>query len=85
MHFGSYQPVIGEKVFTIGNHDFFIYPSKGQYFHFWTVSGVGSGVKICSDERYKRAVDRAKEIITKNYDSYVNQVSKLRGEAEKAE
>ncbi|KGE20602.1 hypothetical protein [Paenibacillus wynnii] len=75
---GDFQPVTGEKVFTIGEHDFFIHITEGKHFDFWTVSDVATGTKVYSHERYNEAARKAKEIITKHYDSYVSQVSKLR-------
>ncbi|OMD04713.1 hypothetical protein MKX34_11650 [Paenibacillus sp. FSL R5-0636] len=75
---GDFQTVTGEKVFTVGTHDFFIYRTEGRHFDFWTVSDVDTGTKIYSHERYKEAVRKAKEIITKHYDSYVTQVAKIK-------
>ncbi|WP_438498055.1 hypothetical protein [Paenibacillus sp. IHBB 3054] len=77
---GELQPVIGEKVFTIGNHDFLIHLTEGKFFDFWTVSDVATGTKVYSHERYKEAVRKAREIITEHYDSYVILISKLKGD-----
>ncbi|RXZ84445.1 hypothetical protein EBB07_00010 [Paenibacillaceae bacterium] len=66
--------VAGEKVFSVEGYDFFIHRSGG----YWSVSDATCGARLYSDERYKKAVKRAYEIIEKNFDNYVDLVSKRR-------
>ncbi|CAI6073137.1 hypothetical protein [Cohnella sp. JJ-181] len=70
--YGGYEYVTGEKVFEINGHSFFIHRNSGV----WVVSDVTIGASVIYDERYKRAVERARTIITDNLDQYLNMAQK---------
>jgi hypothetical protein len=71
------KTVTGELAFRHGDHDFFIYHNGDN----WCVTDVAVGAVVARDERYKRAVERAKQIIAEHYEKYVQMVEKHSREA----
>lgn len=68
------RKVIGEKCFSHGGYEFFIRHEDGV----WIVSDVACGRQISWSDRYKAAVQKAKERIEKNIESYRSQVEKFK-------
>ncbi|MEK0313721.1 hypothetical protein [Cohnella sp. 56] len=60
--------VTGEKVFEINEHAFFAHHNGDV----WVVSDVAIGAAITYDRRYKRAVERAREVIERRFDQYLD-------------
>lgn len=71
-----WETIIGESAFQYQGYEFFI----AHYQSRWVVSDPITGARITGDERYKRAVKFAKELIEKNYEKYVAMVEKFRQE-----
>lgn len=71
------KTVTGELAFRHGDHDFFIYHNGDS----WCVTDVVMGAVIARDERYKRAIERAKKIIAEHYEKYVKTVEMRLSEA----
>lgn len=56
--------VLGEPAFEYRGLRFFVHHFQGK----WTVSEVESGLQVATDERYKRVIARAKQLVESNYD-----------------
>lgn len=56
--------VLGEPAFEYRDLRFFVHHFRGK----WTVSEVESGLQVATDERYKRVIARAKQLVESNYD-----------------
>lgn len=72
----TWLTVTGELVFSYREYDFFIRHEEDM----WIVSDVATGRMIAFDERYKKAVLNAKDMIEKHFETYVSKVKKFRQE-----
>lgn len=70
--YSGYEYVTGEKVFEIDGHAFFAHHNGNT----WVVSDVAIGAGVTYDQRYKRAVQRAREIIGSRFDQYLDLVNR---------
>ncbi|MFC8686343.1 hypothetical protein [Brevibacillus porteri] len=73
----EWRTIIAEPAFQYRGYEFFI----AHYEGWWCVSDVTGGRRIAEHDRYKKAIEIAKERIEKHYDSYVSQVTKSKEEA----
>lgn len=72
----EWQPIIAEPAFQYRGYEFFI----AHYDGCWVVSDVATGRRIAWHDRYKKAIQIAKERIEKHFDQYVSLVEQLREE-----
>lgn len=70
--YSGYEYVTGEMVFEINGHAFFAHHNGNA----WVVSDVAIGAAVTKDQRYKRAVQRAREIIESQFDQYLEFVNR---------
>ncbi|GED55862.1 hypothetical protein EDM54_24210 [Brevibacillus borstelensis] len=73
----EWRSIIAEPAFQYRGYEFFI----AHYEGWWCVSDVATGRRIVEHDRYKKAIEIAKERIERNFDKYVAQVERFREEA----
>lgn len=66
------ETVLGEIAFSCRGYEFFIH----RHGNHWRVSDVVFGRLVTSHDKYKRAIEIAREKIEKNIESYIEQVNK---------
>lgn len=72
----EWQTIFAEPAFKYRGYEFFI----AHYDGCWVVSDVALGKRIAWHDRYKKAIQIAKERIEQRFDQYVSMVEQVRGE-----